>query len=130
MVTPAQAILEVVPEDARMEVEAWVQNRDIGFVQEGQEAEVKVEAFSFQKFGTLSGHVMQISPDAMEDKDKGRRYRVTIELDKPEFQLVDRVADISSGMTASAEIKIRQKRIIEFFLDPFRRYKSEALRER
>ena len=73
---------------------------------------------------------MQISPDAMEDKDKGRRYRITIELDKPEFQLVDRVADISSGMTASAEIKIRQKRIIEFFLDPFRRYKSEALRER
>ena len=130
VVTPAQAILEVVPEDARMEVEAWVQNRDIGFVQEGQEAEVKVEAFSFQKFGTISGHVMQISPDAMEDKDKGRRYRVTIELDRPEFQLVDRVADISSGMTASAEIKIRQKRIIEFFLDPFRRYKSEALRER
>jgi len=130
VVTPAQALMEVVPEQARLEVEAWVQNRDIGFVQEGQDAEVKIEAFSFQKYGTLGGHVLQISPDAMEDKEKGRRYRVIIQLDKPEFQLKDRVADISTGMTASAEIKIRQKRIIEFFLDPFRQYRSEALRER
>ena len=130
VVTAAQALMEIVPDQAVPEVEAWVQNKDIGFVQEGQEAEVKVEAFSFQKYGTLSGHVVQISPDAMEDKEKGRRYRVVIALDKPEFQLLDRTADVAVGMTASAEIKIRQKRIIEFFLDPFRQYTSEALRER
>ena len=130
VVTAAQAVMEIVPDQAVPEVEAWVQNKDIGFVQEGQEAEVKVEAFSFQKYGTLSGHVVQISPDAMEDKEKGRRYRVVIALDKPEFQLLDRTADVAVGMTASAEIKIRQKRIIEFFLDPFRQYTSEALRER
>ncbi|MGM9539754.1 HlyD family type I secretion periplasmic adaptor subunit [Anaerovibrio sp.] len=130
VVTPAQALMEVVPESAKLEVEAWVQNRDIGFVQVGQPAEVKIEAFSFQKYGTLHGSVESISPDAMEDKDKGRRYRVVIELEEPQFQLRDRTADIASGMTASAEIKIRQKRIIEFFLDPFRQYRSEALRER
>lgn len=130
VVTPAQALMEVVPESAKLEVEAWVQNRDIGFVQVGQAAEVKIEAFSFQKYGTLHGSVESISPDAMDDKDKGRRYRVVIELDKPQFQLRDRTAEITSGMTASAEIKIRQKRIIEFFLDPFRQYRSEALRER
>lgn len=130
VVTAAQALMEIVPNEAQLEVEAWVQNRDIGFVQEGQEAEVKIETFSFQKYGTLDGHVVQISPDAMEDEEKGRRYRVVIALEKPEFQLRDRTADIATGMTASAEIKIRQKRIIEFFLDPFRQYRSEALRER
>lgn len=130
VVTPAQAIMEVVPEQAVPEIEAWVQNKDIGFVQKGQETEVKIEAFSFQKYGTLTGHVVQISPDALEDREKGRRYRVIIALDKPEFQLLDRTADVAAGMTASAEIKIRQKRIIEFFLDPFRQYTSEALRER
>lgn len=130
IVTAAQAIMQIVPEDTALEVEAWVQNKDIGFIQEGQSAEVKVETFSFQKFGTLNGTITEISPNAVDDKEKGRVYRVLLQLDKDHFQVSGRDVPLSSGMTATAEIKIRQKRIIEFFLDPFRQYQSEALRER
>lgn len=130
IVTAAQPLLEIVPENVELQVEAWVANKDIGFVQQGQPAEVKIETFSFQRYGTLGATVVDISPDAVEDKEKGRVYRVLLSLDKNSFIVNDRYAAISPGMTATGEIKIRQKRIIEFFLDPFRQYQSEALRER
>lgn len=130
IVTPAQALMEIVPDEAVMQVEAWVENKDIGFVQPGQEAEVKVETFNFQKFGTIDANVVEVSPNAVEDKEKGRVYRVLMDFDKNSFNVNGKDVAISSGMTATGEIKIRKKRIIEFFLDPFRQYKSEALRER
>ncbi len=130
IVTPAQPLMDIVPEDAELLVEAWVANKDIGFVQIGQTAEVKIETFSFQKFGTLDAEVTDISPDATEDKDKGRVYRVLLKLKQAWVEVNGKEVALTSGMTASGEIKIRQKRVIEFFLDPFRQYKSEALRER
>jgi len=130
VVTAAQPIMVLVPEDAELQVEAWAANKDIGFIQKGQEAEVKIETFSFQKFGTVSAKVLEISPDAVEDKEKGRVYRVILSLDKNSFIVNNHEVGISPGMTATGEIKIKQKRIIEFFLDPFRQYQSEALRER
>jgi hemolysin D len=57
VVTPAQALLEVVPLDSRLEIEAMVQKRDIGFVRAGQEAEIKVDTFNFTKYGLLHGTV-------------------------------------------------------------------------
>lgn len=130
VVTEAQALMVIVPEDANLAVESWVANKDIGFVHEGQRAEVKIETFSFQKYGTVDAVVSEISPDAIEDKEKGRVYRVMLNLNKNQIQVGDKQVFFGPGMTASAEIKIRQKRIIEFFLDPFRKYQSEALRER
>ena len=130
VVTAAQSLMVIVPEDATLALEAWVANKDIGFIHEGQEAEVKIETFSFQKYGTIDATVSDVSPDAVEDKDKGRVYRVMLNLKGNNVQVGDKKVFFGPGMTASGEIKIRQKRIIEFFLDPFRRYQSEALRER
>jgi hemolysin D len=130
VVTAAQPLLVIVPEDVTLAVEAWVANKDIGFVHAGQQAEVKIETFSFQKYGTIDAVVADVSPDAVEDKDKGRVYRVILNLNKNKVVVGDKEVFLAPGMTASGEIKIRQKRIIEFFLDPFRRYQSEALRER
>ena len=130
VVTQAQPLLVVVPDGVGMEAEVWVANKDIGFVQPEQRAELKVETFNFQKFGTVSGVVAEISPDAVEDKDKGRVYRVILRLDRNEVNVDGRLASLSPGMTVMGEIKIRQKRIIEFFLDPFKKYQSEGLRER
>lgn len=130
VVTEAQPILEVVPDDAVLQVEAFVANKDIGFISVGQSAEVKIETFNFQKFGTVNAKVVEISPDAIEDKEKGRVYRVVLEIDKDSFDVNGKEVALSPGMTATGEIKIRQKRIIEFFLDPFKQYQSEALRER
>ncbi|AIF49857.1 HlyD family type I secretion periplasmic adaptor subunit [Pelosinus sp. UFO1] len=130
VVTAAQPLMVIVPEDVTLAVESWVANKDIGFVHNGQQAEIKIETFSFQKYGTIDAVVVDVSPDAVEDKDKGRVYRVMLNLDKNNVLVGDKEVFLGPGMTASAEIKIRQKRIIEFFLDPFRRYQSEALRER
>lgn len=133
IVTAAQPLMNIVPEDVEMEVEAWVANKDIGFIQVDQIAEVKVESFNFQKFGTLEGRVAEISPYSVsneKEKDKDMKYRVVLRLNKGHIAVADRNAALSPGMSVTAEIKIRQKRIIEFFLDPFRKYQSEALRER
>lgn len=130
VVTEAQALMIIVPEEVNLAVESWVANKDIGFVREGQQAEVKIETFSFQKYGTVDAVVSEVSPDAIEDKEKGRVYRVMLKLNKNQMQVGDKQVFFGPGMTAGTEIKIRQKRIIEFFLDPFRKYQSEALRER
>ena len=132
VVTEAQALMTVVPDDVRLEVEAWVSNKDIGFVEVGQKAEIKVETFNFQKFGTLDAVVADMSPDAAKqsDKDTELKYRVLLKVDKESMNVGNRNASLTPGMSVTAEIKIRQKRIIEFFLDPFRKYTSEALRER
>lgn len=130
VVTAAQPLMVIVPADAGLQVEAWVANKDIGFVHPGQQAEVKIETFSFQKYGVIGAIVDEVSADAVEDKDKGRVYRVTLRLDRDYVIANDKQVLLGPGMSATAEVKVRSKRIIEFFLDPFRQYTSEALRER
>ena len=121
----------IVPDDAQMEIEAWVANKDIGFVYDGQNAEIKVETFNFQKYGTLDATLAEVSSDAVEDKDKGLIYRVLLRTNIDYFALANnRTVKLRPGMAVTAEIKTRQKRIIEYFMDPFIKYKSEGLRER
>ena len=65
VVTPAQSLLVVVPSDSRLEIEAMVSNRDIGFVHAGQEAEIKIDTFNFTRYGLLHGQVLSVSQDAV-----------------------------------------------------------------
>ena len=130
VVTEAQPLMEVVPEGTPMEVESWMENRDVGFVVPNMPVEIKVDAFNFQKFGTLKGKVREISPDAIEDKERGQLYRVMVSLDEEKLHMDNRDLQVYPGMAVSAEIKTRKKHIIDFFLEPFQTYKSEALRER
>lgn len=131
VVTPAETLMLIVPEGAQMEIEAWVANKDIGFIYEGQDAEIKVETFNFQKYGTLNAKLVEVSSDAVEDKDKGLVYRALLETDLNYFALTnDRTVYLTPGMAITAEIKTRKKRIIEYFIDPFIKYRSEGLRER
>lgn len=130
IVTAAQPLLIVVPDDVTLEVEAYVANKDIGFIQVGQRAEVKVETFSFQKYGVIDAVLTELSPDAVEDQHKGLVYRAKFRLDK-DYVFVNNIPIyLTPGMSVTAEIKTNQKRIIEFFLDPFKKYQSEGLRER
>ena len=89
-----------------------------------------METFNFQKFGTLEATLVKLSTDAIEDKDKGLVYRGVLQVDKDHFIVRDNPVYLTPGMSVTAEIRIRQKRIIEFFLDPFIKYRSEGLRER
>src|SRR5512142_819738 len=65
VVTPAQQLMVVVPADSRLEIEAMVPNKDIGFVRAGQPAEIKVDTFNFTRYGLLHGEVTDVSPDAI-----------------------------------------------------------------
>ena len=133
IVTDAQPLMMIVPDDVSLEFEVWADNKDIGFIKEGQEAEVKVETFNFQKFGVVKADVTEISPDANSDsKDptKDKKYRLVLKPTEDNITIFGQKASLTPGMSVNAEIKIREKRIIDFFMDPFRRYTSEALRER
>ena len=132
VVTDAQPLMVIVPDGVELEFEVWAENKDIGFIKEGQEAEVKVATFNFQKFGMLTAYVDEISADSISDKsdpEKNKRFRLLLKLDENTLKENPDI-HINPGMEVTAEIKIKEKRIIEFFLDPFRRYTHESLRER
>lgn len=130
VVQEAQGLMQVVPEGTPMEVEAWMENKDVGFVRPDMPVEIKVDTFNFQKFGTIKGKVREVSPDAIEDKERGPLYRVMVSMEEEKLHMDNRDLQVYPGMTVSAEIKTRKKRIIDFFLEPFQTYKNEALRER
>jgi hemolysin D len=151
VVTPAQALLVVVPLESRLEIEAMVSNRDIGFVQPGQDAEIKIDTFNFTRFGLLHGTVLSVSQDAITrdkpqdkgtDKSQGAEttssepkgqeliYAARVSLDRTQMQVEDKLVNLSPGMAVTIEIKTGSRRIISYLLSPLVRYKQESLRER
>lgn len=130
VVTPAQALLVIVPDDVGLEVDAQILNRDIGFVRPGQDAEIKLDAFPYTHYGTIAGKVMSISQDAVKDDKLGLVYPARIQLDAHAIVADGKSIQLEPGMTSSVEIKTEQRRIIEYLLTPLLRYESEALRER
>lgn len=133
IVTDAQKLMQIIPDGTDMQFEVYADNKDIGFIKIGQTAEVKITTFNFQKFGMIDAVVEEISANAVDDPqdiEKHGRFKLML---KPLQNAVDvegTMVELAPGMSVSAEIKIREKRIIDFFLDPFRKYTSEALRER
>jgi hemolysin D len=151
VVTPAQALAVIVPSDSRLEVEAMVTNRDIGFVHAGDEVEIKVDTFDFTRYGLLHGRVLSISEDAItrdappdkgadrgasaaastsEPKGQELAYAARISLDRTQMQVEDKLVNLSPGMAVTAEIKTGSRRIITYLLSPLLKYKQESLRER
>ena len=130
VVTPAQELLKIVPEDASIEVEALLQNRDIGFVREGQSAEVKIDTFNFTKYGLIDAQLLTISDDAVEDKEHGWVFKLRLQPAQDDIEVDDKRVKLSPGMAVTAEIKTGKRRLIEFFLSPLLRYRQESVRER
>jgi hemolysin D len=135
VVEPAKPLMVIVPEDAGIEIEAEIENKDIGFVEEGQEAVVKLDAFPFTRYGTLIGHVVTISNDAVEQQSgNGQPPRLTylarIRLEKDIMNVDGRDVHLSPGMVAAVEIKTGTRKLIEFVLSPLMKMGGEAGRER
>ena len=122
--------MSIVPSNTPLIVEASLLNKDVGFVEIGQEVSVKFDTFPFQKYGTLKGKVMNISPDAVEDEKMGTVYKLKISLEKQQMIVNGQNVNIVPGMTVSAEIKTGERRIIEFFLEPVIKYVDEGLKLR
>ncbi len=130
VVTPAETLMQIVPESGSLESKCKVLNKDIGFVHEGDETEVKLEAFPFTKYGVINGRVRHISRDSIPDEKMGLVYEATIDLEKTQILVEDRMVNLSPGMSVTAEIKTGKRRIIEYLMSPLMRYQSEAMRER
>jgi hemolysin D len=152
VVTPAQPLLVIVPNDSHLEIEAMVSNRDIGFIEPGQVAEIKVGTFNFTRYGLLHGTVLSVSHDAVgkddlqdpaKDKsqqaglaakapadDQGPVYAARLSVDRAEMQVEGKVVGLSPGMSVTAEIKTGERRIISYLLSPLRKYRQDSLRER
>jgi hemolysin D len=122
--------MKIVPENAAIEVEALLQNKDVGFVKEGQSAEIKVDTFNFTKYGLIDAEVIDISNDALEDQQLGWVFKMRLALDKDRIEVGEKLVKLSPGMAITAEIKTGNRRLIEFLLSPLLRYKHESVRER
>jgi len=130
VVTPAQPLMVVVPKDNVLEVEAMLPNKDIGFVNPGQDAEGKVETFPFTKYGTLHGTVTQVSSDAIQDEKLGLIYSTRVKLARDTLQVENKTVRLTPGMAVTVEVKTGTRRVIEYFLSPLLQTTSESLRER
>lgn len=130
VVQPAEALLQVVPEGEVVEIEAKIQNKDIGFVHEGQEAVIKLEAFPFTRYGTLDGTVTEVSDDAIEDEKLGLLFTARIAVPKARLQVDDKILPLSPGMMASVEIKTGSRTMMEYVLSPVMKAIRESGRER
>jgi len=130
VVTPAQELMKIVPESESLEVEAWILNKDIGFINEGQIAEVKIETFPFTKYGTIDAEVIDISNDAVTDEEKGLVYAGRVLMQRSVIQVGEKLVNLTPGMAVTVEVKTGKRRLIEFVLSPLLRYKQESLGER
>ncbi|MGE5516697.1 MAG: HlyD family type I secretion periplasmic adaptor subunit [Bacteroidota bacterium] len=134
VVTPAQKLMVVVPKNAVMEVEAKLPNKDIGFVEAGQEAAVKVDSFPFTKYGTLAAKVELVSLDAVKDEEsqtKDYYFPIRLSVTDPFITLENgKRVPLSPGMTVMAEVKTGTRKPIEYVLAPLKKYGAESGRER
>jgi len=130
VVTPAQTLMVIAPSDYQAEVEAMLENRDVGFVRAGQHVEVKVDTFPFTRYGTIPGTVTFVSSDAVQDEKRGLVFQARVKLDKPALRVDERDVSLTPGMAVTAEIATARRRVIDFFLDPVRKITGEALIER
>ncbi|THF65230.1 HlyD family type I secretion periplasmic adaptor subunit [Pseudothauera rhizosphaerae] len=130
VVTEAQPLMVVVPSDQPVEVEALLENKDIGFVYPGQEVEIKVETFTFTKYGVVPGTVLSISSDAIEHERLGLVYSTRIQLAQDRIRVGSQDIALSPGMAVRAEVKTDRRRVIDYFLSPLKQYVDESLAER
>lgn len=125
-------LLQIVPSDDALIIEAHVKPSDVAFLRHGLRANVKLDAYDYTLYGALKGEVIYISPDTLEEDLKGDEkpyYRVHIRTDSnaPNGQ---KALEVRPGMTASVEIITGSRTIANFVLKPLRRTVDEALHER
>lgn len=127
VVSPAEVLLTIVPENTPLVIQAQVKNQDIGFIKPGMAVKIKVDTFNFQKYGILKGKVLDVAKTSSETPQKERLYTVLVQPLETSLMVDGRRESLQSGMTTSAEIQVGTRRIIEFFVYPLIRYMDEGI---
>jgi hemolysin D len=149
VVTTADTLMTIVPDGTGVEVEAMVENTDIGFVREGQQVEIKFDAFPFTRYGLVRGTVRRLGRDSVQSPAKSDRapnssseaasspvpnsgltYPAKITLERDWIEVDGRREKVQPGMHVSAEVKTGDRRAIDFLLSPIMQTIKEAGRER
>jgi len=156
VVGSAQSLMTIVPTDGPIEIEAMIQNQDIGFVEPGQQAVVKIESFPFTRFGTIDGTVLKVSRDAVDEREENALndpkstarpqisttttaeqttgqnlvFPATISLTRRVITVEGKEIPLSPGMAVTVEIRTGQRRALDYVLSPLREVTSSAGHER
>ncbi|MEH7830260.1 HlyD family efflux transporter periplasmic adaptor subunit [Gemmobacter denitrificans] len=134
VVRPGEEILQIIPLEDELYIEARVKPQDIASVRKDQDATIKLTAYDYTIFGTLQGKVDFISADTFKDErsrnpDGDPHYKVTVKVDLTQLTERQRALEIRPGMLADVELQTGGKTILTYLTKPL--YKSrEALRER
>jgi hemolysin D len=154
VLAPGTELMRIVPSDQKLEIEAYLPNRDIGFIKEGHEAVIKVEAFPFTRYGILNGTVSRLATDAIPEPDARQLeempsenlqssvpvsnaqrvqnlvYPVVVQPTQTDILVDGKVVPLTPGMTVTIEIKTGQRRILEYLFSPLAEIASGAMKER
>ena len=124
-VTSAEQLVTIVPDNTPVEMVCYVKNMDIADIEVGMEAEIKLEAYPYNKYGTVKGNVKYISPSSFNSEQLGSVYLVKLEMDNSNDNI-----DVISGLSGSVEIKTDKRTVMEYFLDPIIKGFGESLKEK
>jgi len=130
VVTPAQVLMVIVPKDAHVTAEVVIDNKDIGFVNAGQAAAIKLETFPFTRYGTVEAKVSSVTADAVNDEKRGAIFPATLSLSQNSIAIDGKRISLSPGMNVTAEIKTGKRRVIDYLLSPVQTAVSQSLGER
>lgn len=130
VVSPGEPILEIVPIDDTLVIEARLSPVDRGHVREGQPAMVKVSSYDFFRYGGLSGRVTHVAPDSTTTDDGVPYFRVIVETGRSYLGDDANPLPISPGMQAVVDIHTGKKTVLEYLLKPILTVREEAFRER
>ncbi len=125
-----EPLLRIVPDD-NLIAEVNITNQDIGFVRVGQKVDVRIDSFPFSEFGDIKGEVMSIGSDALEPDEIHQFYRfpAKVKLDQQELQTADRDIPLQSGMSVTANIKVRENRTVLSLITELFNKKVESLKQ-
>ncbi len=130
VVQPGQDLIEIVPLDDTLLIEANIRPQDVAFIRPEQEASIKLTAYDYLVYGALKGHVERISADTIADERGETFYRVIVRTDRSHIRQEAKELPIIPGMVATVDILTGEKTVFDYLIKPIRRVRNEALRER
>lgn len=124
-------LMSIVPSDGGVEIEAFFDNRDVGFLEAGQQAFVKFDAFPAERFGIVRGRVSSVGADAREDAITRKWvYAVRLNLERPNIRVAGRILDFTPGMTVTVDVITGERRLISYFFEPILKAIQDSFGER
>ncbi len=130
VVQPGQRIAQIAPKNTNFALKAQIPSQDSGFLKVGMPVKIKFDAYPFQEYGIVQGKLTWISPDSKVNQTpqgNTENFELEITIDQQYIQNGKKRIPLSAGQTANAEVIIRQRRVIDFVLDPFKKLQKGGL---